>query len=69
MNPFVSGFDVSEIVPAEQVLEGAKIDERLLPAYIRRVEIRVAREILPTFEVDVGFEIRLPRILYCGLKT
>ena len=68
VEPFVLGLDVARCVAAEQVLEGAEVDERLLGVDLRRVAAGGTREVLPAVEVDVGFEVRLPRILDGGLE-
>ena len=68
MEPLVLRLDVARRVAAEQVLEGAEIDDRLLAVDLRRVAAGVAGEVLPAVEVHVGFEVGLPRILHGGLE-
>ena len=68
MEPCVLGLDIPHVVVAQQVLERAEIDERLLVGDLRRIAVRIAREVLPAVEVSVGFEVRLPGILDGGLE-
>ena len=69
VQPFVLRLDVSRRVAAEQVLEGAEIDDRLLAdRSCVGIAVGVAREVLPAVEVHMGFEVRLPRILDRGLE-
>ena len=68
VEPLVLGLDVAGAVAAEQVLEGAEVDDGLLRVDLRRVAAGRAREVLPAVEVDVGFEVGLPRILDGGLE-
>ena len=69
VEPFVLGLDVARRVAAEQVLEGAEIDERLLggrSASGRCPELR-ERYCQPS-KSTWDFEVGLPRILDGGLE-
>jgi len=68
VEPLVFGLDVSRRVAAQQILEGAEIDDRLLGIDSGRVALGVAREVLPAVEVHVILKVRLPRILHRRLK-
>ena len=48
VEPFVPGFDVTRRVAAEQVLEGAEVDDRLPGIDLRRIAAGELREVLPT---------------------
>ena len=61
-------FDVANLIPSEQVLEGAEIDERLALLGLGGIAPRIAREVLPSFEIGMRLEIGLPRILDGGLE-
>jgi hypothetical protein len=62
------GLMLPEQVAAQQVLEGAEIDDRLAPADLARVAVGIAREILPPVEIHVGFQVGLPGIFDGGLE-
>ncbi|OQA29695.1 MAG: hypothetical protein BWY59_00135 [Verrucomicrobia bacterium ADurb.Bin345] len=68
VEPLVLRLDVAGVVATEQILEGAEIDERLPCGDFARVAVGIARQVLPAVEIDVGFEIRLPRVLHGGLE-
>ncbi len=68
VEPFVLRLDVPRRVAAQQILEGAEVDDRLPGIDLRWIAVRVAREVLPAVEVHVTLKVRLPRILYRGLE-
>lgn len=45
-----------------------KLDYRLLGVDLGRVAVGIAGEVLPTVEVHMGFEVRLPCIFHGGLE-
>src|SRR5581483_960201 len=68
VQPFILRLNVASGISTQQVLEGAKVDHWLLQINLRRVGTSGLREVLPTVEVHVAFEISLPGILDCGLE-
>ncbi len=69
MYPFVLWLDVSrDLVAPQQVLKRAEIYERLPWFDFRRIEVGVAREVLPAVKIYMTFEVRLPRIFYRRLE-
>ena len=52
----------------EQVLKGAEVDNGPTAVYFCGVEIGVAREVLPSVEVSMRFEVALPCIFDSGLE-
>ena len=68
VEPLVLGLDVARRVAAEQVLEGAEVDDAASRRRSASDRCRRLREVLPAVEVDVGFEVGLPGVLDGGLE-
>ncbi len=66
--PTRSWLDVPAFVAPQEVLEGAEIDERRAHRNPGRVAARVCASVLPSLEVHVRFEVRLPRVLHGGFE-
>ena len=68
MQPLVLGLDVPDGVAAKEILEGTEVDQGLGRGHEPRVVVRATRQVLPSIEVGVGEQVRLPRILHRRLE-
>ena len=64
VEPFVPSFDISGRVAAQQILKGAKVDDRLVVVDFGGIAVGIAGEIVPAVKIDMGFEIGLPCVFH-----